>query len=230
MGDILRVCGVYAAVGDPWSKVAEWLFAREGQDVLIALDAPLGWPDGLGKAISRHLAGNPIIASSNDVFRRFTDRQIKKLIDKQPLDVGADRIARTAHAALKELDALRNRCHSPIPLAWSKDDLEGIQAIEVYPAATLKSHGLPHKGYKEAKDSKHRAIREEIAKGLPGVEIPDNYLETVLDSADGLDAVVCLIAAADFLRGDASVPPDNKFDVARREGWIWCKKNQSQSL
>ena len=224
LGDTVRVCKVHAGNRDPWSLLARWLSARRERDVLVALDAPLGWPIALGEALQEHSAGKPVGQCPNEMFRRRTDRHIKQLTGKQPLDVGADRIARTAHAALKEMDTLRKRSGSPIPLAWCKDDLEGIHAIEVYPAATLKSHGLRYEGYKEKKDPNHRSAREEIAKRLPDVHLPKDCRETVLDNADGLDAVVCLLAAADFVRGAASPPPN--LDVVRREGWIWCRKTQ----
>ena len=40
-------------------------------------------------------------------------------------------------------------------------------------------------------------------------------------NADALDAVVCLLAAMDFLGGYA-LPPDDR-DRAEREGWIWVR-------
>lgn len=220
MGDTVRVRKVLAGISDPWRQVAEWLSDLRGQDALVALDAPLGWPIALSEALQDHSAGNPVGKCSNEMFRRSTDRHIKLLTGKQPLDVGADRIARTAHAALKELDTLRDRSRSSIPLAWCKDNLRGIHAIEVYPAATLKSHGLRCDGYKDKKDPNHKRAREAIANGLPGVQLADDCRKTVLENADGLDAMVCLLAAADFVRG-ATSPPSN-IDVAKREGWIWC--------
>jgi hypothetical protein len=44
----------------------------------------------------------------------------------------------------------------------------------------------------------------------------------LIASADVLDAAVCLLAAADFLAGNA-IPPSNEF-MARREGWIWIRQ------
>ena len=229
LGDTIRVCEVHTGTKDPWRKVADWLLARDTQSALIALDAPLGWPSALANELTSHSAGSPVRTHSNEVFRRFTDRHIKCSIGQQPLDVGADRIARTAHATLKELSTLRERCGTSIPLAWWKDNIEGIHAIEVYPAATLISHGLPCDKYKDKRNPDHRCVREEIATNLPDIKLAGNCLETALDNADGLDAVVCLLAAADFVRGDADPPPKDKNKVVYREGWIWCRKAQSQS-
>lgn len=47
-----------------------------------------------------HEAGKPIRVPKDQFFRRGTDRFIHQTLGQRPLDVGADRIGRTAHAAL----------------------------------------------------------------------------------------------------------------------------------
>ena len=117
---------------DPHAKIKEWLHSWEGP-VLNALDAPLGWPNQMGSRLHSHRAGGHIRVDANDFFRRHTDRFIREHLGKQSLDVGADRIARTAHSALRLLDRLRDLLKSDIELAWSTS-ISGIRAIEVYPA------------------------------------------------------------------------------------------------
>jgi hypothetical protein len=121
---------------------------NESTRTLLALDAPLGWPAALGSALFDHSAGNEIYAPSNLLFRRATDRFIKTCLDKQPLDVGADRIARTAKAALDLLGQVREQTGFSIPLVWNASFTEKVGAVEVYPAGTLLSYGLPNSGYK----------------------------------------------------------------------------------
>jgi len=41
-------------------------------------------------------------------------------------------------------------------------------------------------------------------------------------SADALDAAVCLLAARDFLMGEAMAPENES--LARLEGWIWARR------
>jgi len=184
-----------------------------GHRTLIALDAPLGWPAGLARALAKHSAGRPIEVPANLLFRRLTDRFVKERLGKQPLDVGADRIARTAHAALLLLGGVSA---DPIGLAWSPDFEERVAAIEVYPAATLIAHGLPSDRYKKPEQRDVRArIASELAKRIP---LPSDE-RVLLDSADALDAAICVLAAIDFLDGRALQPPEP--DVARKEGWIW---------
>jgi predicted RNase H-like nuclease len=197
-------------------RAAQWLCATG--PTLIALDAPLGWPSSLGDTLAPHSAGMPIDHTGNLLFRRETDRFIKTRIGKQPLDVGADRIARTALAALSILARLGELTSSPIPLAWHPA-LEQTSAIEVYPGGTLLSHGLPYQNYK-SDSTDQRYMREQIIEGLSAlIEIRDPT--PLLSKADTLDAVICCLAGADFLRG-ATLPPENQ-PLAEKEGWIWVK-------
>lgn len=183
---------------------------------LIAMDAPLGWPRALGDNLREHDAGQMLDSRPNELFRRATDRFIKAEIGQQPLDVGADRIARTAHAALSILDRLRKGTKEPVPLAWNARFSERIAAIEVYPAATLRARGIRYRGYKKARD---RTARAEILEAM-GREMKLCEFEPMLANADALDAAVCVLAAWDFLSGRCLAP--NDAETARREGWIWC--------
>jgi predicted RNase H-like nuclease len=198
------------------STIVEW--TKRCESTLIALDAPLGWPMELGKALNMHEAGKPINIEPNQLFRRETDRFIKKMIGKQPLDVGADRIARTADAALRLLEQIRKRTGDPISLAWEPTQLKGIKAIEVYPAATLLAHNIRIQGYKQKDNDQARSTI--IAKLREFIEIP---IETSLieQNDDALDAVVSVLAGLDFLNGNFYHPKD--LDMAKKEGWIWVR-------
>jgi hypothetical protein len=197
---------------DPPSEiVAEWLEQR-GVPVLLALDAPLGWPAALAPALSRLRAGAELPEKANDLFRRETDRFIRKTIHKQSLDVGADRIARTAHGALGLLSTLR-QLGASIPLAWSSH-ISGVSAIEVYPAATLKANGVAIKG-------KGDAAMQQIIEALGRrIQLPSN-INLILENKDALDAVTCVLAGHDFLNGQALHP--EKPALAEQEGWIWVR-------
>jgi len=185
---------------------------------LIVLDAPLGWPTALARVLPAHQAGAPVDTEANKMFRRLTDRVTKRETGKLPLDVGADRIARTARAALELLQDLRQRTGLEIPLAWKPGPLDEASAIEVYPAATLKVYGITNARYKRKREVEVRREMLEPLREL--VDLPDDE-RLMLTNSDALDAVVCVLAGADFLRGDVIVPTD--LDVARKEGWIWVR-------
>ena len=191
---------------------------EQSAQTLLALDAPLGWPDALGKALSDHSAGSKIAFPADLLFRRATDRFVKKKFNKQPLDVGADRIARTAKAALGLLERIRSLTGLAIPLAWEPFYTEKAAAIEVYPAGTLIAHGLPSIGYKK-KDQKD--ARKKILDGLRHCMSIEIDLSKAEGNADVLDGIVCVLSGFDFLTGRA-FPPDHSIE-AQKEGWIWVK-------
>ena len=212
--------------GTTWSSLVQQIngcLLGEGS-AMLALDAPLGWPDALGKVLAKHVAGCVIEKEPNLMFRRTTDRFIKSKIGKQPLDVGADRIARTARAALELLSKVRKASGHRIPLAWNPGKQEEVVAIEVYPAATLTAYGLPNTGYKDRKGVQQR---KKIIDGLAEhMQLPTDT-QSMEDSDDALDAAVCVLAGKDFLISNA-IPPENNI-MAEKEGWIWvrplCKKS-----
>ena len=194
---------------EPPAKIAtDWL--QDYDDVLIALDAPLGWPKALGPQLSAHKAGSPIKSLANELFRRATDIAIKQRLGKQPLEVGANFIARTAVAALALLDQIRISTGRPIPLAWALEERDRWRAIEVYPAATRLSYGLPDVGGS--------------LDGLDELLNCTSVLPVLTNSKDATDAAVCVLAAADFLRGYAIAPTDK--ETAYVEGWIWAPDNR----
>jgi len=200
--------------------VADWIGRHP--PALLALDAPLGWPKGLRQALRGHKAGKPIRVEPHEMFRRETDVFVKSRFGKTPLDVGADRIARTAHRALELLHKLRARTGQEIPLAWKPSTIPRTCAIEVYPAATLRAHGIEAQGYKQkaarnARQSLLGQLKEKLS--LPSDPTSLKYLQS---NDDALDAAICVLAGVDFLRGEVIDPTDLK--LAKKEGWIWVKK------
>ena len=199
----------------PAVVIAEWLADWDGP-VLLALDAPLGWPARLAEALVHHQAGDYIDVAPNQLFRRLTDEVVKQRIGKQSLDVGADRIARTAHAALALMEELRRRLGRAVSTGWTPGQVDGVQAIEVYPAATLAAHGIASRGYK-ADEAARRSIASALQERMRlTIDIP-----AIDERADGLDACICLLAAQDYLNG--AVIPAAADPQVRKEGWIWVR-------
>lgn len=201
----------------PADRIARFLATIRGP-ALLAMDAPLGWPAELATQLADHQAGDGLQGTANALFRRQTDVFVWQQVGKKPLDVGADLIARTAHAALSLLHAVRADREIGIPLAWNPAIVD-CRAIEVYPGATLAAHGISGKGYK-AKGGVAERLRvlEQVAERLElHAEVPG--IET---GSDALDAIICLLAAQDFLAGHCMPPPDDA--RTRKEGWIWVRR------
>lgn len=230
-GDMVQgICQVREAlqVRDPVEEIARWI-ADGPSSVLIAVDAPLGWPAELGEALANHQAGLSLKIpreESGRLFRRRTDIEIKARLGKQPLDVGADRIARTAHSILCNLSEVSARCGSPseFELAWHPQIGPGCRVIEVYPAATLVALGGTSVGYKK-KGIDIGAARGLILDQLRSEISLDIADEGPLNNDDILDATVCVLAGFDFLRGMAVGPTADAKDMAVKEGWIWCRES-----
>lgn len=199
--------------------ISSWI--KHSPRSIIALDAPLGWPQAMGPNLACHKAGSVIDIEPNRMFRRHTDRFIKHKLNKQSLDVGANLIARTALFALQLIESIRRETGKLIPLAWSPQFTNSCVAIEVYPAATLEARGISSLGYKKPAQLERR---KEILMLLEDEFQFRCNRELVAAKDDALDAALCLLAAADFLDGKAYRPsPDNKH-LVEKESWIWVKR------
>lgn len=192
---------------------------RGGLPALVAVDAPLGWPGDMGAALRAHRAGEVIGVRPDAMFRRRTDEAVRRLTGRRTLDVGADRIARTAHTALGYINRLRRETGLALSLAWRSTDILEPSVIEVYPAGTLRARGLPCQGYKGTEGA---VVRAEIAAGLASV-CPE-LREHVARSDHVFDACLCLLAAADFVEGSAVGPEPEQEASAAQEGWIWIRR------
>lgn len=218
-GGRLRLREVCPGVGKQ-PELVERIVAWVRPPALLAIDAPLGWPRALGQELHGHRAGQPLAAGPNELFRRVTDREIQARFKVTPLDVGADRIARTARAALDLLAQLRRRLGRDIPLLWSPA-VSGVGAIEVYPAATIVARKRSRIGYK-----KDLALREALLGALMselGVIADAPAARAMLGREHGLDAALCVLAGFDFIAGRARGPDREQRELAELEGWIWAR-------
>lgn len=216
--EVQEVCSGVGAL----ERVGGWL--EEDRPTLLAVDAPLGWPQALAKNLVDHRAGELLAGSPEQLFRRRTDVRVQTALRKRPLDVGADRIARTAHAALDFVEQLRRRGAGPLPLAWEPGHLETSAVIEVYPAALLTGRGVVASGYK-GKDPEAWAARGTILGSLADEwGLAGSLEEALLVSDHLLDAALAALAGADFLAGAVLAPEAGEEAArARIEGWIWFR-------
>ncbi|MBN2500385.1 MAG: DUF429 domain-containing protein [Anaerolineales bacterium] len=197
--------------------ILDWLPPNE--PALLGLDAPLGWPAALGQQLAGHMAGKPIREQPGKLFNRHTDHFIHNKLGKKPLEVGADRIARTALAALKLIEGLRHRSGNEIIVGWNPAEIVNTAVIEVYPAATLIAYNAIVPGYKKpAATTERQKVLTSLKQHMEIKTAPD----LMLASPDVLDAAICVLAGADYLKGQC-YPPDD-LTLAQKEGWIWVKE------
>ena len=89
--------------------------------------------------------------------------------------------------------------------------------VEAFPAGQLNHWRLPSEQYSKDVDT-HFANREKIVAGLESRLDLRRWRETLLSTADAIDAVVCALAAAAVTCKKLGTVPD--MNVADREGWI----------
>lgn len=220
----VRLVEVVTGLDDVAPVLMSW--TRQFEPKIYALDAPLGWPDALGRSLHGHEAGSGIGPDSNALFRRITDDFVYAKLGKRPLEVGADRIARTAVAALKVLEGLRSATGQALPLLGSPGSPDSPGVIEVYPAATLLTRGISIRGYKGNKPPS-RSAREALIECLkPHMDLSVDH-ESLKATDHALDAAVCVLAAADFAAGTVFRPEGLNQDAIRKEGWIWFADRSS---
>jgi hypothetical protein len=183
------------------------------------VDVPFGWPESFVRFVAEHGAGTltPVEDTGPGWRRglalRATDRAVRELTGLNPLSVSTDRIAYPALRWANLAARLRAAGHAVEP------DGGGL-ACEVYPAAALRTWGLPHRTYK--KDA-HREARVALVDALealvPWLDL-DGHRDVCLAQDDVLDAMLSALVVREVHLGRTHRPPAELRTSARREGWI----------
>jgi hypothetical protein len=183
------------------------------------VDVPFGWPESFVRFVAEHSGGTLVpVADSGPSWRRglalrATDHAVRARTGLNPLSVSTDRIAYPALRWANLAARLRAAGHPMDP------DGSGL-ACEVYPAAALRTWGLPHRTYK--KDA-HREARAGLVGALeelvPWLDVT-GHRDLCLAHDDVLDAVLSALVAREVHLGRTHRPPAELLGAARREGWI----------
>jgi predicted nuclease with RNAse H fold len=232
-GNTLEILDVF--LGKANESIGQALLQKNlSSPTLLAIDAPLGWTLPMSQALAHHKAGGSLrhnlkslrhnLKEKDRFFRRYTDEFTHHKVKKLPLEVGADRIARTAYSALMILDELRVKHR--VEMLWNHTHLELIDmgVIEVYPAATLKQLNILSSNYKLKADiDKRRIILNELKGKYVFLNI-DTFEDSLILNADLLDALICVLCAVDFYLGSTFPIPTEAIDIVKKEGWIWVRE------
>lgn len=194
---------------------------RDGDST--GVDVPLGWPQPFVQFIqhqAKQTLNSP--ADTGPAWRRSlalrtTDIEVHRRTGLTPLSVSANLIAYPAfrwagiESRLREMGTDVSR------------DGSGTVA-EVYPAAALYCWGLPHTGYKTAKNRAKRAvIIEALSQRFASLDW-NGYEALALADDNALDAVIAALVAHQIAHGRCVGPEDRHRQVAAVEGWIWIPK------
>jgi len=198
-------------------QIIKWSTTNEL--IIMGVDSPLGWPKYFGSSLKEHIAGNQIDSDPVSFFERTTDKFIYKTFKKKPLEVSADRIARTAYYTLNRLNYINKNIEKKYEILWNPNNILINGFIEVYPAATLIANDIIIKGYKDNKSCRERIIHELKLKYQFNLNPDINIINTDHD----FDAFICCLAVHDFIQQNVYFPI-NEVDIYKTEGWIWTKK------
>ena len=181
------------------------------------IDCPFGWPAAFVSFVTSHHAGHLSIradelGSRRNLTMRRTDLFVHDQLGLTPLSVSADRIAHVAVRCAVLLIKLE-ATHGPV-------DRTGSGAVaEVYPAASLRSWGLDHHGYKQTKTDALGRLVDHLLDEAPWLDCTAHE-QAMRRSHDIFDAVIAAMTARAAALGQALPPTEDDMAAARAEGWI----------
>ena len=184
------------------------------------IDAPFGWPGAFAAFLAAHQTGDVLIPAGQsgqqwrqDLAWRRTDKTIKTETGIVPLSVAADKIG---HVAMRCAGLLAKLSAAGTPV-----ERDGSGTVtEVYPAASLKQWGLPHRGYKQpGSQGALTLVVTALLAAAPWLDTGphDSLCRT---SHDALDAVISALTARAAALEMTLRPEPFLQPSARREGWI----------
>jgi predicted nuclease with RNAse H fold len=203
-----------------WPADDDVILEAIGQAGKTGIDCPLGWPDAFADFIAAHRSGHVALPRDDtgtgwrrELTMRRTDAFVRDRLHLVPLSVSADRIA---HVALRCAVLLAKLDASGRPV-----DRSGAGAVvEVYPAASLRSWGLRHRGYKRpSTPDVLAAAADDLLAAAPWLDCGPHE-ETIRRSHDAFDAVIAALTARAASRGQTCPPGGDDLAAAATEGWI----------
>jgi predicted nuclease with RNAse H fold len=184
------------------------------------IDCPLGWPIEFVTFVQAHQTGRlvaPDGIEGRDWRRRLayrhTDLAVHERTRLMPLSVSADRISHTAMRCAAILARLT-------PPGQPVDRRGTGTVVEVYPAASLKTWDLPHRGYKRPPNRAALAkLVDALLQAAPWLSLGP-YELSCRRSDHALDAVIAALTARAAQLGHTTQPDQHQIHHAVTEGWI----------
>ncbi len=231
--DLRRVQQLPGA-GHPFDRLVALLAA--GSYVAAGIDAPFSVPDQFVRPCGGHAAVLGLVAGGQITGRPFVtgDDMVRRVVGRappltppkpmratdalwasrgvnvrSPMWTGARPGAPMTAASLTVL----HRTARPI---WPWSTTPAGLLVEAFPAAQLKTWGVPHQRY-DGRSSVGLQTRKDILKGLNARLGTGSWGQTLLDSADALDAVVCAFAAIAVSTSKIALPCTSQ---SATEGWV----------
>jgi len=173
----------------------------------VGVDVPFGWP----------VAFVELMNGQGDI-RAWQDRASERLRLR-----ATDRACREAPLAMTPLSVTMDRIAAPA-MRWRLLSrllpTESPPRVEVYPAAALKTWGLPHEGYKRPEQGAARRTTLDAVTRALELTLSGPQRALLVDRADALDALVAALVARASTLDRTRRPPAELALLAAEEGWI----------
>ena len=191
--------------------------ARAGK---AGIDCPLGWPAAFVSFVADHQAGHVTVPGGltgqqwrRQLAWRVTDEVVRARTGLIPLSVAADRIG---HAAMRCAGLLAQLARQD----QSVDRCGRGVIVEVYPAASLKCWGLPHRGYKHPRGAQAlEALIDDLLAAAAWLDLGP-WESLCRASDDATDAVIAALTARAAHKDLVTWPDERQRAAAHTEGWI----------
>jgi predicted nuclease with RNAse H fold len=183
----------------------------------LGIDCALGWPIEFVQFLNSHanLTKTDFPDGGMDWRRRVSfresDRNVRAVTGKWPLNVATDRLGLTAMRCA----GLQGRIeHAGISI----DRAGSGRVVEIYPGATLRLWGFNTAGYRTDEQARVSLLKE-IRKQAPWLSL-QGFEKLMISSTDAFDAVIACLATRSAALGLYTKPPLEHLETAQIEGWI----------
>jgi predicted RNase H-like nuclease len=230
---------------DKFLKKIEYFKERE-EEVLLCFDTPLGYPQKMVAYLNKLTAGKADLGNefnyddhSREYFRRRTDILVKNELGITPLEIGADKLARSTLRTFEIINRINKILNGELSLAWDNKNLSQYSMIEVYPKATLvglkkfAGYQFPVGRKKKPKQKNYMSFKKDIdakkkvlkiilkeCTNPEDIDIPEKIKPKF---EHGFDSLICAFTGKKFIDGKLNSPSDFGLDNDMKEGWIWTK-------
>jgi predicted nuclease with RNAse H fold len=201
---------LHVGIGAGTARHPSWLVDRCAGANVVAIDVPFGWPKPFTEALAGYRVGDRLSLERNQYRLRKTDFWLKeKFPPLNPIAVATDKLGSTAIVGANLVHALRERGFYLAPASVMTP-----AAVEVYPAASLRAWGLPHKNLDVP------GVLDRICEAFD-LSIGDQELRRVVGCRHCFDALLSSLTAREYADGLTFDPPEElSDDVLNIEGWI----------
>lgn len=201
----------------------------DAKKIIIAIDAPFGFPSALWSAIrDKTQIGVPNLSNRENQYAfRETDLEIMHLYDKTPLSPVFEKMGRNTLRAIFQLRRWKREYDELNVLPWVKVIDGRYTAIEVYPGLLNAEKKSFYNGFIERyepvlKDAKVLASEQgTLLSSFKDIYGPKRKTSKAdVHDNDKVDAAICALMGLEFERNKSNLADLSKLNLSQQEEGI----------